>query len=104
MSEKQEINKDEVEANWKKEIENIANINKKMTEHDKLFIVKTYMPTSSRLGSAYVVAKDSNEAYLKVRKYLDEKDYGFYQDRCLDSVTLVADSYEHAIKPTMLFL
>jgi len=42
-------------------------------------------------GSSYVIAENTDEAYRKLKKYLDEKDIGFRKDRVLSSVELVAD-------------
>lgn len=53
---------------------------------------------------SYVIAEDSNLAYLKVKNYLDEKDYGFSKERELDKVELIADSKEYNDCLTMLFL
>lgn len=53
---------------------------------------------------SYVVAKDPTEAYLKVRRWLDEKDYGFLHDRELDSIELLAEDDEHTEVRTRLFL
>lgn len=53
---------------------------------------------------SYVIAEDSNLAYLKVKNYFDEKDYGFSKERELDKVELIADSKEYNDCLTMLFL
>ena len=49
--------------------------------------------TGSAYGTSYVVAENSDEAYKKVRKFLDEHDLGLTKDRELDKVELIADSY-----------
>jgi len=46
-------------------------------------------------GRAFVVAADAEEAYQKVRKYLDEKDLGFTYEREMDSVELIADDTDY---------
>lgn len=54
--------------------------------------------------TSYVIAKNPDEAYRKVRKYLDDKDYGFSHERELESVELIADEYEYTDVRTRLFL
>jgi len=56
------------------------------------------------LRSSYVVAEDTNLAYEKVRKYLDEKDYGFRSDRELESIQLLAEDNDFTDVRTRLFL
>lgn len=53
----------------------------------------THSSTGSAYGLSYVVAENSDEAYKKVRKFLDENDLGFTKHRELDKVELIADSY-----------
>jgi hypothetical protein len=43
-------------------------------------------------GDCYVVAKDAEEAYRKVKDYLDDKDLGFAYERELNTVQLLAES------------
>ena len=50
----------------------------------------TYNSTGVAYGSSYVIAENSDEAYKKVRKFLDENDLGFTKDRELDKVELIA--------------
>lgn len=38
-----------------------------------------------------VVANNANEAYLKLRKYLDEEDLGFLDERNLKSIEVIAN-------------
>ena len=64
----------------------------------------TYSSTGVVHGVNYVVAENSDEAYQKVRKYLDEKDYGFSGDRELDKVELIAEASDYTDVKTMLFL
>ena len=42
-------------------------------------------------SKAFVVAKTMNDAYEKVRKYLDEAGIGFDSDRELESIELLAE-------------
>lgn len=44
----------------------------------------TYNSTGVAYGSSYVIAENSDEAYQKVRKFLNENDLGFSKDRELD--------------------
>lgn len=46
--------------------------------------------TQPTYGKAYVVAKHSEEAYLKVKKALEDKKIGYEKDRLLHRVTLLA--------------
>ena len=41
-----------------------------------------------------VVADNANEAYLKVRKYLDERISGFDEDRDLKSIEVIANKIQ----------
>ncbi len=54
--------------------------------------------------TSYVIAKNPDEAYKKVRTFLDEKDYGFSHEREMESVELIADNYEYTDVRTRLFL
>lgn len=56
---------------------------------NKLYKVKT-----QGIGDYYVCSKDAGSAYLRVRKYLDDKDFGFSKDREMDAVILIAEGYK----------
>lgn len=79
-----------------------------MKEEQKLYRVTLRGMTHSSVGIvhgvSYVVAKNSEEAYQKVRKKLDEKDYGISKDRELDKVELLAGTYEYTDTGTLLYL
>lgn len=79
-----------------------------MNENKKLYRVTlkgmTYSSTGVVYGVSYVVAKNSDDAYQKVRKFLDEKDLGFSHERELEKVELIADSYQYTDVRTMLYL
>jgi hypothetical protein len=80
-----------------------------MTETtDKLYLVELrgLNGYSSRVvyGTSYVVAKNSDEAYKKVRKFLDADDLGFEDERELLKITLLAEDYEYTTTRTLLFL
>ena len=64
----------------------------------------TYNSTGVAYGSSYVIAENSDEAYQKVRKFLDENDLGFTKDRELDKVELIADSYRYTDVGCLLHL
>ena len=64
----------------------------------------TYSSTGVVYGVSYVIAENSDEAYQKVKDYVDKKDLGFCGDRELDKVELIADSYEYTDVNTLLFL
>ena len=53
---------------------------------------------------SYVVADNTDDAYKKVRGYLNAKDYGFKSDRELGNVQLLADEYEFNDTGSRLFL
>jgi hypothetical protein len=56
------------------------------------------------MHSSYVIATDPASAYNKVRKWLDEKDYGFKHDRELSSIHLIAEDHEYTGVRTRLFI
>ena len=64
----------------------------------------TYNSTGVAYGSSYVIAENSDEAYKKVRKFLDENDLGFTKYRELDKVELIADSYRYTDVGCLLHL
>mgnify|MGYP003593638204 CR=1 FL=1 len=79
-----------------------------MQDTNKLFRVILRGMTSSVTGVAYgisyVIAKDMNEAYKKVREFLDDSDIGFRKDREIEKVELLAEDYQYTDTGTMLFL
>jgi len=64
----------------------------------------TYGSTGVSYGLSYVVAENSDEAYKKVRKFLDENGIGFTKGRELDRVELIADSYRYTDLDCLLHL
>lgn len=79
-----------------------------MNDRKKLFRVTlkgmTYNSTGIAYGISYVIAENTDEAYNKVRKFLDEKDLGFSKDRELDKIELIADSYQYTKVGRLLYL
>ena len=79
-----------------------------MKEEQKLYRVTlrgmTHSTTGVAEGISYVVATGAEEAYQKVKKRLDDKDYGFSKDRELDKVELLAGAYEYTNTKTLLYL
>ena len=79
-----------------------------MEEEQKLYRVTlrgmTYSTTGVVEGISYVVATGAEEAYQKVKKRLDDKNYGFSEDRELDKVELLASTYEYTDTKTLLYL
>ena len=76
-------------------------------ETKKLYRVKLKGLSNStgvNLQNSFVVANSLTEAYAKVRAWLDEHDYGFKDDRALDSIELLAEDYEFSEVRTRLFL
>jgi len=64
----------------------------------------TFNSTGTRYGISYVVADDSDQAYKKVKKFLDDNDIGFSNERGLDKIELIAEEYEYTNTQYMLFL
>ena len=79
-----------------------------MQDTNKLFRVILRGMTSSTTGVAYgisyVIAKNMDEAYKKVREFLDDSDIGFRKDREIEKVELLAEDYQYTDTGTMLFL
>ena len=79
-----------------------------MQDTNKLFRVILRGMTSSMTGVAYgisyVIAKNMDEAYKKVREFLDDNDIGFRKDRELVKVVLLAEDYQYTDTGKMLFL
>lgn len=79
-----------------------------MKEEQKLYRVTlrgmTYSTTGVVEGISYVVATGAEEAYQKIKKRLDDKNYGFREDRELDKVELLASTYEYTDTKTLLYL
>lgn len=50
----------------------------------------------------YVCASDAGSAYQVVRSFLDQKDWGFRDDRALKSVDLVAEQADYPECGTIL--
>jgi len=79
-----------------------------MEDEQKLYLVTlvgmTYAVTGVVEGISYVVANDAEEAYQKVKKRLDKKDYGFSKDRELCKVELLASTDEYTKTRTLLYL
>ena len=64
----------------------------------------TYNGTGVAYGLSYVIAENSDEAYQKVRKFLDENDLGFPKERALNKIELIADSYRYTDVGCLLHL
>ena len=77
-------------------------------EKNKLYRVTLRGMTSSVTGASYgisyVVAKNTEEAYQKLKKFVDENDLGYSSQRELDKVELLAEDYQYTGTGTMLFL
>lgn len=75
---------------------------------EKLYLVELrglgYEAIGKRYGLSYVVAKNTDEAYLKVRKFLDKEDIGFKRDRELHLVKQIAEEDKYGNLDSMLFL
>jgi hypothetical protein len=55
-------------------------------------------------GKPFVLAEDPQEAYLKVKKYLDDKDLGFSHERELHTIELLAETGDYPNCNIQLFL
>ena len=79
-----------------------------MQDTNKLFRVILRGMTSSMTGVSYgisyVIAKNMDEAYKKVREFLDDNDIGFRKDREIVKVVLLAEDYQYTDTGKMLFL
>lgn len=64
----------------------------------------THNSTGIAYGISYVVARDSNEAYLKVKDFLDKKGIGFSRERELDKIELLASDYSNSNTSHLLFI
>lgn len=53
---------------------------------------------------SYAIAENSDVAYNKVRKFLDDNDLGFKKERELDKVELIADSGKYTDIECLLYL
>ena len=77
-------------------------------ENKKLFRITLrgmiFNSTGIAYGVSYVVADNSDEAYQKVKKFLDDNDIGFAKERELDKVELIADSYRYTGVENLLYL
>jgi len=76
-------------------------------ETSKLFRVTLKgMKTNSTgvaYGISYVVAKNSDEAYKKVKTFLDKEDLGFSRERQLESIELIAEDYKYTDTGAILY-
>ena len=64
----------------------------------------SYSSTGVIYGVSYVIAKNTDEAYKKVKSFLNENDIGFSKDRELDKIELIADSYRYSDVGYLLYL
>jgi hypothetical protein len=70
----------------------------------KLYRIKLLGFQTTNIGVSYVVAENPSEAWEKILNFLNEKDYGFKNEREFDTIELLADTYEYCKTPSMLFL
>lgn len=64
----------------------------------------TYNSTGVVYGVSFVVAETTDEAYKRVREFLDKHDIGFSRDRELDHIQLIAENYQYTHVEHLLFL
>lgn len=60
--------------------------------------------TGTAYGVSYAIANNPDEAYQKVKKFVDEKDLGYSYQREMDKVELIAEDYQYTETGTILFL
>jgi hypothetical protein len=74
----------------------------------KLFLVECRGMKTSIVGTphgiAYVLEEDPTKAYNKLKKFLDDNDFGYPHERELDKITLIADSTNYPNCRTKLVL
>ena len=78
-----------------------------MGNTNKLWRVTLRGLTSSsglKMKISYCVATNSDAAYKMVRQWLDQNDYGFPDERALDSIELLAEDACYTETRTRLFL
>ena len=79
-----------------------------MEKTNKLYKIILRGMTHNSIGTAYgisyVVAENSDEAYQKVKKFLDEKNLGYAKERELFQAELIAEAYQHSNTGTILYL
>ena len=63
-----------------------------------------YSATGTVYGISYVVAENSEIAYLKVKDFLNTNNYGFSSDREMESIELLAEDNQYSSVNTMLYL
>ncbi len=61
-------------------------------------------PVGVDLNTSYVIANNPDEAYTKVRIFLDAKGLGYRHERELDSIRLLAEDYDYTDVRVRLFL
>ena len=71
--------------------------------NDKLYFV-TLRGGGNRYKTSYVIAKDPEEAYQKVKEFLDENDLCFTNDRELSTISLLAEATDYPRCEQILFV
>ena len=72
--------------------------------HESVEMIFNNLNISYKVNGNQYRFNSSDEAYKKVRKFLDENDLGFTKDRELDKVELIADSYRYTDVGCLLHL
>jgi len=67
-------------------------------------IQSLFLISTRGLGTHYVIASNSHEAYQKTREWFDKNNYGFPGDRELDSVKLLAKAERPHNNHSLLWL
>jgi hypothetical protein len=66
-------------------------------------LYRIQLSTVSAYGDAYVIADTTDEAYKIVREILEEKNIGFYRERELRSITVLAQDKIYPAAPNILY-
>jgi hypothetical protein len=67
----------------------------KVEKYDYPKLYKVTLTGLMNYRISYVIAGNLDEAYKKVRQYLDQRDYGLRQERALKCIELLAEDYEY---------
>lgn len=55
----------------------------------------TLYKLENKIGTYWVIANDPTEAVNKLKGILDKNDYGFYDNRKVNTITVVAESIDN---------
>ena len=67
-------------------------------------LYKVTIRSYGNYGTSYVVAKNPDLAYKKVRRFLDKEELCFQSDRGMEMIELLADTDHYSDCKTLLFI